>query len=345
MGSQGRSETAPVGLAGLVEELRGDANSFDFFQAVRLLRLLESDREEVGGFAPPAEEAVRFSSSPDLGFPAGEIKALSERPGGQPWMEVSFMGLVGNSGVLPLHYTRLVLSEEKSGKGGLREFLDIFQHRLVSLFYRAWEKGRFFVPFERGEGDPVSARLLEMIGLGNRHLRGRIGIPDEDLLFYAGLLGVQQRSAIGLERIIEDYLQVPVEVQQFVGSWYPLSEESQCRLDDEVDENSPCLGEHTVVGDEIWDPQARARIRIGPLRRERYEDFLPGGEAHGKLKALTTFFGDGQIDFEAQIILAREDVPSVVLGGDDAEGTPLGWCSWIRTRPFERDADETTLTL
>ena len=345
MGSQGRPETAPLGTDRLVEELRGDASSFDFFQAVRLLRILTPQREAIGSFAPPGEEVVRFSSTPDLAFPPGDIKELSERPDGQPSMEVSFMGLVGNSGVLPLHYSRLVVSEEKKGNTGLRDFLDIFQHRLISLFYRAWEKGRFFVPFERGEGDPVSARLLEMLGLGAPQLRGRIGIPDEDLLFYAGLLGVQQRSAIGLERLIGDYLQVPVEVQQFVGCWYPLSEDSQCRLDDETNDASPRLGEHTVVGDEIWDPQARARIRIGPLPRKRYEEFLPGGEGHRKLKALTTFFGDGQFDFEAQIVLAREDVPPVVLGAQDSGGTPLGWCSWIRTRPFDRDADETTLTL
>jgi type VI secretion system protein ImpH len=259
-------------------------------------------------------------------------------------MTVNFMGLVGNSGVLPHHYSRRVLAEGKKGRGPLRDFLDIFQHRLVSLFYRAWEKARFFVPFERGERDPVSARLFDLVGLQTETLRGRLGVPDEDLLFYAGLLGLQQRNAASLERIIEDYLQVPVEVQQFVGSWYPLNEESQCRLDDEVDEMTPGLGEHTVVGDEIWDPQARVRLRIGPLSRDRYEDFLPGGAAHGPLKTLTTFVSDDQFDFEAQLVLNREDVPPVVLGGEDGSATPLGYSTWIRTRPFIRDADETILT-
>ena len=84
-------------------------------------------------------------------------------------------------------------------------------------------------------------------------------------------------------------------------------------MDDEGEEASPRLGEHTVVGDEIWDPQARVRLRIGPLSREKYEEFLPGGQAHKTLKALTSFFGDGQFDFEAQLVLKKEHVPPVVL--------------------------------
>ncbi len=345
MAPEGRSETAPIRSDDLAEEVRKDAPSFGFFQAVRLLHRQNQGREGVGGFTLPAEEPVRFSANPSLAFPPGEIHELETESGSQPRMTVNFMGLVGNSGVLPHHYSRRVLAEGKKGRGPLRDFLDIFHHRLVSLFYKAWEKARFFVPFERGQPDPVTARLLDLVGLRNQALRNRLGIPDEDLLFYAGLIGLRQRNATSLERIIEDYLQVSVEIQQFIGSWYPLSEESQCRLDDEVDELTPGLGEHTVVGDEIWDPQARVRLRVGPLSREKYEDFLPGGSAHKKLKALTTFFSDGQFDFEAQLVLKKEDVPSVVLGGEDDLTTPLGYSTWIRTRPFSRDADETTLIL
>jgi type VI secretion system protein ImpH len=345
MASESRPETPRLELDGLEEALRADAHSFDFFQAVRLLRLLRPEREGVGDFSLPSDEVVRFTSNPSLAFPAGEIQELSWEPGAEPRLEVNFLGLVGNQGVLPLHYSRLVLSMDRDESNPLRTFLDIFQHRLLSLFYRAMEKGRFYVPFERGEEDPVSARLLELMGLGSRSLREKMEVPDDDLLFYAGLLGLHQRNAASLERIIQDYFEVPARVDQFVGGWYSISTDSQCRLDEDVDESSPRLGEHTVVGDEIWDPQARVRIRIGPLSRDRYEDFLPGGRAHRALRALTTFFSDGQFDFELQLILAREDVPPVVLGAEQEDATPLGWCTWIRTRPFERDADETTLTL
>ena len=87
------------------------------------------------------------------------------------------------------------MAEGRKGRGPLRDFLDIFQHRLVSLFYKAWEKARFFIPFERGETDPVSARLFDLVGLRDEKLRGRLGVPDRDLLFYAGLIGVRQRNA------------------------------------------------------------------------------------------------------------------------------------------------------
>ena len=345
MASESRPDTPPLGLDGLEEALRADAHSFDFFQVVRLLRLLHPEREGVGKFSLPSEEVVRFTTNPSLAFPAGEVQEVTWEATGTPRVEVNFMGLVGNQGVLPLHYSRLVQSMDREASNPLRTFLDIFQHRLVSLFYRAMEKGRFFVLFERGEKDPVSSRLMELMGLGSPTLRSRMEVPDDDLLFYGGLLGPHQRNAASLERMIQDYFDVPASVEQFVGGWYSLSAESQCRLDEEVDDSSPRLGEHTVVGDEIWDPQARVRIRIGPISRDRYEDFLPRGRAHKALRALTTFFSDGQYDFELQLILAREDVPPVVLGAEQEGATPLGWCTWIRTRPFERDADETTLTL
>jgi type VI secretion system protein ImpH len=346
MASESGTETPPLAFDNLEEALRNEPHAFEFFQAVRLLRLLRPQQEGVGEFALPSDEAVRFTSNPSLAFPAGEVQDLRWEGEQSPRLEVNFMGLVGNQGVLPLHYSRLVLASERNGESSpLRAFLDLFQHRLLSLFYRALERGRFFVPFERGERDPVSARLLEMIGLGSRELRGRLDVPDEDLLFYAGLLGLHQRTAAALEGILRDYFEVPATVEEFSGGWYPLSVESQCCLDDEVDERSPRLGEHTVVGDEIWDPQARVRVKIGPLSRDRYEAFLPGGRDHRVLRSLTTFFSDGQFDFELQLILRKEDVPPVVLGAEEGEAMPLGWCTWIRTRPMDRDVDETTLTL
>jgi type VI secretion system protein ImpH len=329
------------------EKVLGEApETFSFFQAVRLLHRHLEGRSGVGGFAAPSDEVARFSANPSLSFPAGEIQALRTDPDGRTEMVVNFMGLVGHMGVLPTQYT-LLIDEQAATEGdpdGFRQFLDMFHHRLLSLFYKAWERSHFYVPFERGEDDPLSKRLLDLVGLGSGDLRGRMRIRDEALLFYSGLLGSRHRNAIALERLLEDYFDVPVEVVQFKGGWFGLSPDSQCRIDDD-EKLGGGLGEGTVVGDEIWDPQARVQIKIGPLRREAYDAFLPGGRSVTALKGITQFFGDGQFDFEVQLILHRDDVRGIVLGAEEEPAQPLGWSSWIRTRPFARDADETTFQI
>ena len=259
--------------------------SFSFSQAVRLLHRHLDGRSGVGGFAAPSDEVARFSVNPSLAFPAGEIQALRTDPDGQAEMVVNFMGLVGHMGVLPTQYT-LLIDEQAATEGdpdGFRQFLDIFQHRLLSLFYKAWEKSHFYVPFERGEDDPLSQRLLDLIGLGSGDLRGRMRVRDEALLFYSGLLGSRHRNAIALERLLEDYFDVSVEVVQFreAGLAFPPNPNAGSMT---TRRWGGGLGEGTVVGDEIWDPQARVQIKIGPLRREAYDEFLPGGRSHHRIE-------------------------------------------------------------
>jgi type VI secretion system protein ImpH len=342
MATESRTPPADLTPEAWVDALDEASESFSFFQAVRLLHRRPRGRSGVGEFAEPAEEVVRFTVNPSLAFPAGEIQQIRSSVDGRLEMMVNFMGLVGHMGMLPVQYS--VLIDDQAAYEGdpdpLREFLDIFHHRIISLLYRAWERSHFYVAFERGDDDPLSRRLLDLLGLGSGDLRKRMAIQDEALLFYSGLLGSQNRSAVALERLLEDYFQVPIEVVQFKGGWYPLPPDSLCRIDDDEDIGGS-LGAGAVVGDEIWDPQARVQVKIGPLRRGEYDGFLPGGESYTALQEITRFFSDGQFDFEAQLILHHDDVPGIVLGAEEDESPPLGWCTWIRTRPFSRHANET----
>jgi len=100
-----------------------------------------------------------------------------------------------------------------------------------------------------------------------------------------------------------------------------------------------------VAGDEIWDQQARVRIRIGPLPRDQFDRFLPTGPAAEELRGLVRFFGHDQYDFEVQLVLQGDEVPGCTLGADAPIDQPLGWSTWIRSAAFRRDADETVLKL
>jgi type VI secretion system protein ImpH len=336
-------ETAAVDQAALRAALRENPNAFEFFQAVRLLERLQPDRRPVGLFGEPADEVARFGAKPDTAFPASEIQSLVLHHGAPAEMTVNFMGLTGPQGVLPYAYTLLVAERLRARDATLRDFLDLFHHRIISLFYRAWEKYRFGVAHERDQQDRLSQHLKDLIGLGAEALQRRLPIRDEALFYYAGLLAPQQRSAGALQQLLADYFGVAVEVEQFVGGWYPVSASGECRLGDE-DDASEQLGLGAVAGSEVWDPQARVQIRLGPLARAQYDEFLPTGSAYEPLRTLTRFFSGDQFDFEVRLILARDEVPGCVLGAP-APAQPLGWCTWMRGRPFDRDPGDTILTL
>ena len=315
---------------------------FEFFQAVRLLMRMAPERAVIGRFTNPKDEVVRFGAEPSVAFPASEVQSL-ERPAGAPaHMRVNFMGLTGPSGILPLMYSELVLERLRARDHALQDFCDLFNHRMISLFYQAWEKYRFPIPYERGELDPFSHHVLALLGLATPGLQDRQDVPDDSLLFYSGLLSLHARSATALRQVLADYFEAPVEIEQFVGAWYPVEEESQCSLG-EGQTYSERLGYGAVVGDEIWDQQSRVRIRLGPLTLERYVEFLPGGDAYRHLRALASFYAGEECDVEVQLVLKRDEVPACELAGEG--GQQLGWTSWVKSMAFKRDPGDAVLRL
>lgn len=337
-------QSTAVSHAEIAAHLRFQPWDFEFFQAVRVLERMFPDREPVGHFSVPKQEVARFRAFPSTVFPASEIQSLEESAEEQTSMEVNFMGLFGPLGVLPLYYTELIAERARQRDTSVRDFLDLFNHRMISLFYRAWEKYRFPIAYERGELDHFSHRLLDLIGLGTPGLQNRQAVPDDALIFYSGLLSQQPRSAVALEGLLADYFGVPIEVEQFIGAWYSLDPSTQCRMRESRDVSEQ-LGFGAVVGDEIWDTQARVRIKIGPLPLETYLDFLPSGTAYEPLRAITELYAGQEVDFEVQLILERASVPYCELGAEGDEGPRLGWLTWAKSKPMQRHPDETILLL
>lgn len=331
-----------------MEALRSRPWTVGFFQAVRLLRRAFPNRSSVGQFVPPASEPVRFVANPTLAFPASEIQSLDwpQSPEAPLQMKVNFMGLSSPAGVLPPPYTELILERQQKKDNGFRDFLDIFNHRLISLFYCAWEKCRFFVGYERGEPDSVTPLLRSFIGLATDGLADRQQVADESLLFYAGLLGQRPRSALALKQLLTDYFGIPVEVEQFVGNWVRLQERDRTRFKD-AERVTEQLGGGAIVGDEVWDTQSTVRVKLGPLTREQYLDFLPRPEAkaHAELRSLLKFYCNDEIDLEVQLVLQAEETPGIEIGGADSGELMLGWTTWVKNAPLDRNPEETILSV
>jgi type VI secretion system protein ImpH len=330
----------------LHERLVEDPCSFEFVQIVTLLQRLRDTMRPVGGFSNPSEETVRFGANPRLGFPASEVQKLEIHGEGPAEMTVNFMGLTGPSGVLPHPYSELILKRVRDKDHSLAAFFDVFNHRAISLFYRAWQKFHFPVTYASEDGDFFSQYLLDLVGLGTKGLRDRqaLDLDDEALLHYASLVAMQSRSATALEQILADYFQVPIEIQEFTGSWYRLDSATQCEMTEE-ETVSRQLGRGAVVGDAVWDRQGRVRVRIGPMDMQCYNDFLPDGSAYRSLQAVTRFFSNQCLDFEAQLVLERSQVPQIELNFNSSQPARLGWVSWAATGPMTADPDDTILAL
>jgi type VI secretion system protein ImpH len=324
----------------LEEVLFAEGYRFDFFQAVRLLELIYPQRKPIGRQASPGEEVVRFRTHLSLSFPPSAIQDLERaREGdGQARLTASFMGLMGPLGVLPRHYTELILERARRHDSTLRDFLDLFDHRIISLFHRAWEKYRFHVTFERtvksgGGYDPLSLHLFDLVGMGTAGLRGRLEFGDEALLFYAGLLGQHPRSASAIGNILSNYFEMPVAVEQFVGQWLEITEENRTRLGAAND----ALGSSAVAGIRIWDQQAKFKLRVGPLGYGEFMRLLPGGDAHQRFVQLARYCAGQEFDFDVQLVLNAAEVPWCRLGDERAR---LGFSTWLKTAEFEHDADQ-----
>lgn len=346
-------EAAPV-----AERLFRQPQEFDFFQAVRLLEQLQPLKREIGSNYSPDDEIVRFRVALGTAFPASSIADLtpSRDEHSPPEMTVAFLGLTGPSGVLPAHYSDLLLRLQRDyrtpEKQAIAAWFDLFNHRLISLFYRAWEKYRPLVAYQRGDyrlssPDQFTHGLLSVSGLASIDRRHEPGVPPayqlpRALVRYAGLLSQRPRNAANLMAILTDFFALDFEIVQFRGQWLVLDVEQQTRL-------GLCgtLGCDTIVGARIWDRQSKLTVRVGPLDKLQFERLLPvccavdhGGPRLGEIAAVVRYYLGPEIDFDIQLVLRGDAVPCCQLGEPADCSARLGWNTWLPTATPQPDRND-----
>lgn len=327
------------GLA-LIEDLHRNPSRFEFFEAVRLLAAHARQEGRVRsrsrrGKAPGSDEALdtlRFAALPSLSFPGGHVEAIRAVRGSERvQMLVSFLGAIGPSGVLPAHYTELVIKRLYLKDETLRDFLDIFHHRAISLFYQAWTKYQSHVNVDyaavTGSEDPFSRVIFSLVGLGTPGLRARSTLEDDAWAFYSGFFSRAVRSASALESMLSDYLGYPVRVEQLVGRWLSLESDSRSRLSSTPESNA--LGRSLSLGSRVWDVQSRVRIHLGPLHYPAYRDVMRGSAGHEKLATLVRSFVGPNIDHDFRITVEPTEVPKLELSARKSPSAVLGRSTWM----------------
>jgi len=328
--------------------------AFDFFQLVRRVdAAMGRGQPGIGRSARPAQDPIRFGQAPSMTFEPSTVRGFEPRANGAPpSVQVAFMGLLGANGPLPLHLTEYARDRERDHRDDtLRRFLDVFHHRAVSLFYRAWAVNRPAAlrdaAAHRGDhADRFGFYVACLEGLGFDSLRERDAVPDHARWHFAGRLANQTRPPESLEAIIEDDFAVPCEVEEFVGTWMDLPGDARMRLGGSPETAS--LGVNAIVGQRYWDCQQKFRLRLGPMRRDDYERFLPGADGFARLAGWVRQHIGFELVWEARLVLDKQDATGIRLGGDPADptgnaGARLGWTSWTMSRPLPENPDQLTL--
>jgi len=335
--------------ASLIAALWAEPRRFDFVPAVRAL---ERAAERAGGVsrpagsaqvgldAPPSSEAVLLRATMELAFPTGEVAALTARDGKPPELTANVLGLNGPSGVLPGHYSQMILAAQRGRNPALRDFFDIFNHRALSFFVRAAEKYRLPLAYRgRGIADAVSTAMLAMVGLREEALQRRQAVSDETVMFYGGHMSRRVASAGQLAQLLSEYFASPVGVKQFAGRWVDLARGEQSRLGG-AGKPAPFsqLGTDAVVGSMVYDVQGAFRVGLGPLTYEQFLGFLPDGVQMAELNALARTYVGPVLGFDVQLTLKGSEIPNLQLAAKTAPR--LGWNTWLPTRGPRQDSSD-----
>lgn len=325
----------------LMELLRAEPHRFALLQAARLAELAEPDATPLGEGFDPRDEAVRLKGGLLRGFPASDVAAWEAGGEGQaPALVSAFLSLAGAFGPLPVPLSELALERARRGDTGIRDFLDVFNHRLLSLFIRAKRAHRPVLQRGRPEDTGFTQLLWALVGLGTpglrssiaRRPRARMRGHERALLECAGLLNQRPISLHALERLLSHAFAAPVKGVPFVGRWMRLDRDQTTVLG--RGGRNARLGQGAVLGQRVWDQGAAIRLELGPLPYKRMIRFLPGTETHQALRALLGYALGGMTEVDVKLILPPRQVPPSRLWSSNPRRAPrLGWTSFLQTRP------------
>jgi type VI secretion system protein ImpH len=329
----------------IAAKIAAQARRYNFFGAVALLERLSPGAPRVGGLGPVIEEAIRFRHDPTMTFSPSDVSAIDvvEKPV-DPTNDLSpnrvvyeimttFLGLTGAATPLPLYFAEEVASEDPD-QPSQRQFLDIFHHRILSLFYRMRARYAFTSEFLTDGTDAWSRRVLAIAGVDAYEGQRNSLLPTWRLLRLAPLLTTRARTARNLQLALQDIFGDTldgggVDVEQFVGRWVDIEERQRMRLG----VVNTVLGKDTTLGVKIFDRGGKIRVVLGPLNEKTFRRFTPDGDQLPLVREVVGLFCRDELECDVEIVLGGDAAPRFKISSKD--GSRLGSDTWLGQRREE----------
>lgn len=324
MASENGNKTEAVVL---LKNIQQAPYRYGFYQAVRRINCQFNDMALTGMAFRPGEDPVRFGQNPYLSFASSTLSALEfNGPNGVPRLSQRFFGLFGPNGPLPTHLTEYARHRlYRQHDASFSRFADMFHHRAISLFYRAWAQAQPTVQYDRPGQDRFSVYIAALAGLGMPSLKDVDAMPHVSKLHFCGHLSSLPRHAAGLAAILNSYFKVPVRIIEFIAHWLTIPRRDRLHLGRE--RASGRLGMNTVLGERVWQRQDKFQICFGPLGLDDYESFLPTGKSFKALVAAVRNYLGLELIWETRLLLKGTEKPVTCLGKQGA----LGWTTWLQS--------------
>lgn len=321
----------------LFEQVAQAPYQFDFYHLLRRLEGLQPDKPRFGHAQRPNEETVRLAQEPALTFAPSNISAIDYNGDGVARISVRFLGLFGPQGPLPTHLTELARERMHSHSDPtLARFADLFHHRMLLLFYRAWRQAQPAASRDQPQHDRFHSYIGALFGQAGGGWRNRDSIADESKRQFAAHLARSAKNADGLANLLTAYFNVPVTVNSFSPQWLtmPVTDRTQLGLG-----AGRQLGVSTVLGSRVHDCQHQIAIDLGPMSLQRYQSFLPGGRSLQRLVDWLRNYLTEELSWRLKLVLRSDDVPSLRLG----QSGQLGLTSWLGHSPPLQDRSDLQL--
>ena len=271
-------------------------------------------------------DQLEFQANPSLGFPGSDVDRVEffhERGQLRARLRFNLISLVGAASPLPAFYGEQALGESEDGNP-TRSFLDVFHHRLQRLMLPIWRKYRYHASFQSGAGDPFSAQLFALIGLGGEQIRRAKELNWKRLLPYLGLLSLRAHSAALIEAVLRYYFKhAQLTIEQCIERRVEILDEQRNRLG----RANSRLGQDMVLGEYVRDRSGKFRIHIRNLDWQPFHEFLPIGSGYQPLCALVRFTLRDPLDYDIRLALRREEIRELRIG--EQNPCRLGWTSWL----------------
>ncbi|MDR0247148.1 MAG: type VI secretion system baseplate subunit TssG [Burkholderiales bacterium] len=312
---------------------------FDFYFLLRHLEASSAKFPRFGYAGQPSNEPVRMGQEPFMTFAPSTLKECRLEQGrSYPYISIYSFGLFGPNGPLPLHLTEYARERLRNhGDIALTRFADIFHHRFILFFYRAWAQSQATNSLDRPDDDHFTRYIASLSGFGQESLRKRDQVDDYAKFFFTGHLTRLTRNPEGLCSILGAFFSARVLLEEYLSSWLSLAKPDQTQLlEDHVNSR---LGQGALVGQSVRDCQHQFRLRLGPLSLRDYELFLPGQMKFHQLLSWVRNYVGYEWEWDLRLVLRREDAPSAQIGGVQR----LGWTTWLGKRREHSDADDLIL--